>query len=63
MLCKGTFHWIEEARLAFEQLKSALMTPPALAMPNFKKEFVLECDASKEGIGGACAERASFGFH
>lgn len=57
MLRKGEFHWTKEARLAFEQLKSALMTPPVLAMPNFEEEFVLECDASKEGIGAVLMQK------
>lgn len=57
MLHKGAFHWTEEVKLAFEQLKSTLMTAPVLAMPNFEEEFMLECDASKEGIGAVLMQQ------
>lgn len=44
------FMWTEEARSAFEELKQKLISPPVLCMPDFSKEFTIECDASKIGI-------------
>lgn len=51
MLKKGGFHSSEESRAAFEQLKEVLMSPLVLSIPNFEESFMLECDASKVGIG------------
>lgn len=45
------FKWDSEATLAFEQLKSIMVSPQVLALPNFSKTFELECDASGYGIG------------
>lgn len=47
---KGSFHWSEQSKKSFENLKQALLTP-LLKMPNFGEEFIVECDASGTGIG------------
>ena len=41
----------EDALKAFDALKQACMNTPILAFANYTKEFLLETDASKEGLG------------
>lgn len=36
---------------SFQLLKRAMSEPPVLALPNFSKPFVIECDASGKGNG------------
>ena len=40
----------EEALKAFEALKEACMTAPVLAFTDYTKPFLLEMDASKDGL-------------
>jgi len=53
---RGSFAWSEEAQKSFDQLKSALTSPPILAMPMDSGEFILDTDAANETIGAVLSE-------
>jgi RNase H-like domain found in reverse transcriptase len=53
----AVFNWTHECQRAFEQLKTALITAPVLALPNFKKPFVITTDASTTGIAYILGQR------
>ena len=54
----------EEALKAFEMLKQACMNSPVLAFADYSKEFLLETDASKEGLGAVLSQKQDDGrFH
>ena len=48
---KGAFSWSDTAQRAFDRLKEVMRSCPVLALLDFTQPFVLECDASREGIG------------
>jgi hypothetical protein len=48
---KDAFSWTPEATKAFEQLKEVMCKEPVLTTPDFTKTFIVECDASGNGIG------------
>ena len=50
------FCWTEECALAFENLKTALITAPILAYPLEDGLFVLDTDASKEAVGAVLSQ-------
>ena len=54
----------EEALKAFEELKQACMQSPVLAFADYTKDFLLETDASKEGLGVVLSQKQEDGwFH
>jgi hypothetical protein len=50
LLKNNSFTWTLAADQAFQTLKMTMCTTPVLALPDFTKTFVLECDASRKGI-------------
>jgi hypothetical protein len=48
---KDAFSWTPEATKYFEQLKEVMCKAPVLTTPDFTKNFIVECDASGNGIG------------
>ena len=51
LLKKNSFLWNDEVQQAFIALKHAMCSIPILALPDFTKYFVIECDAFNTGIG------------
>jgi len=49
MLKKNSYSWSDSARAAFNALKTAVTQAPILALPNFSKQFTIECNASGHG--------------
>ena len=51
LLKKDYFHWNDAVESAFNQLKEAVSHPLVLALLDFTKPFIIECDASGVGLG------------
>jgi hypothetical protein len=51
LLKKNSFKWDSIVQECFETLKRVMSSTPRLATPDFGKPFVVECDASRIGIG------------
>jgi transposase InsO family protein len=50
------FIWTDECYNAFKILKSKLITPPVLALPDFSLPFILDTDASTTAIAGILSQ-------
>lgn len=51
------WHCGPEIDVAFTSLKQALSNTPVLACPDFERPFVLQVDASNDGLGAALTQR------
>ncbi|KAI5322789.1 hypothetical protein L3X38_031861 [Prunus dulcis] len=56
LLKKDNFVWNHEADAAFAALKNALSSTPVLQLPDFSKQFTIECDASQGGLGAVLSQ-------
>ena len=51
------FQWTKECSEAFAVLKHRLTTSPVLSYPDFAKPFILDTDASYDGIGAVLSQQ------
>lgn len=50
MLKTDSFKWTDESKETLIRMKQAMANPPVLSLPDFNKQFIIECDASRSGI-------------
>ena len=53
---KTPFHWSSECADSFNQLKKLLTSAPILSFPDFSHKFILDTDASNDGIGAVLSQ-------
>ena len=64
LLKKDSFHWNDKALEAFTKLKEVVTRPPMLALPDFSRPFIIECDASGKGLGAVLMQdQRPIAFH
>lgn len=51
------FQWSDSCQKSFELLKQKLVEAPVLSYPSFNKDFILETDASAQGLGAILSQR------
>jgi len=52
-----TSEWSTECKESFMKLKSLLTSVPVLSCPDFEREFILETDASFQGLGAVLSQK------
>ncbi|KAJ8759726.1 hypothetical protein K2173_009827 [Erythroxylum novogranatense] len=57
LLKKGRWQWGEPQTSTFETLKMAISTALVLALPDFEATFVVETDASGQGVGAVLTQK------
>jgi hypothetical protein len=45
------FNWTESCEKSFQKLKRRLTTAPLLTLLDIQRDFVVYCDASRQGLG------------
>jgi ribonuclease HI len=46
-----SYVWSDKCEASFQELKTRLTTTPVLTLPDASKDFVVYCDASRQGLG------------
>jgi hypothetical protein len=59
LLKREAFKWTDEVEEVFQLLKWALMTAPLLHMPNFDRQFIIDCDALGTRFGAILHQGAT----
>ncbi|GJR32169.1 putative reverse transcriptase domain-containing protein [Tanacetum coccineum] len=54
---KVKFEWGDKQEAAFQLLKHKLCSAPILALPEGSEDFIVYCDASKNGLGAVLMQR------
>lgn len=62
MLKKNSFEWNKVADKAFKRLKLAMIKAPIISLPDFSKIFIVECDASRVGVGAVLFQDKPIAF-
>uniref|UniRef100_A0A5S6QQ76 Reverse transcriptase n=1 Tax=Trichuris muris TaxID=70415 RepID=A0A5S6QQ76_TRIMR len=55
--------WNQDCEQAFQQLKHNLLSAPVLRLPDFTKTFILDVDASGDGLGAVLSQCFADGEH
>ena len=63
LIKKDSFSWTPKAAQYFKHLKKEMCKAPVLSTPYFTKNFVVECDASGNGIGDLLMQEGGFDLH
>ena len=53
---KKAWAWTDECEQAFKLLKHHLISAPILRLPNFSQDFILDADASENGLGAVLSQ-------
>lgn len=53
-----TFSWEPEAERAFSKLKELFTSATILSFPDSARQFIVEVDASKQGVGAVLSQRS-----
>ena len=56
------FDWTDSCQESFVRLKELLTTSPILVLPDFERDFMLETDASGQGLGAVLAQKEEDGL-